>query len=64
MIRAIVTLTRSLRTMTIAEGIETREQANIMRAVGVDYGQGWLWHKAMPKAEFLALPNLGSGVPY
>ena len=59
-IRAIATLARSLRTTTIAEGIEFEEQAAIVRAIGVDYGQGWLWHKAMPREEFLALPNLGA----
>lgn len=59
-IRAVAALTRSLQTRTVAEGIESREQATILRAVGVDYGQGWLWHRAMPKEELLALPNLGA----
>lgn len=59
-IRAIAALARSLRTTTIAEGIEYEDQAVICRAVGVDYGQGWLWHRAMPAEELLALPNLGA----
>ena len=33
----------------VAEGIEFKEQATIVRAVGVDYGQGYLWHRPMPR---------------
>ena len=46
MIRGIVALAAALRLRTVAEGVETREQAFFMRAAGVDYGQGWYWSKA------------------
>ena len=29
---------------TIAEGIETEQQATLMRNLGITHGQGWLWH--------------------
>ena len=28
---------------TIAEGIEAREEVDILRDLGVEYGQGFLW---------------------
>lgn len=48
MIRAIVAFATALRMRTVAEGVETWEQAFFMRAAGVDYGQGWYWSKALP----------------
>ena len=54
-IRAIATLARMLDTRSVAEGIERPEQAALLRAVGVDYGQGWLWSEALPREEFLTL---------
>lgn len=59
-IRAIATLARMMETRSVAEGIEHPEQATILRAVGVDYGQGWLWHKAMPGPDLLALWDPGA----
>ena len=34
-----------------AEGVETEEQAAMVRAAGCDQIQGWLYFKAMPAAE-------------
>jgi len=48
MLRGIVALASALHMHTIAEGVETWEQAFFMRAAGVDYGQGWYWSKALP----------------
>ena len=48
MIRGIVALATALHMHTIAEGVETRDQAFFMRAAGVDYGQGWFWSRALP----------------
>lgn len=41
-------LARGLGLMTTAEGIETVEQATILRAAGWEYGQGWLFGRAVP----------------
>ncbi|HEY8167157.1 MAG TPA: EAL domain-containing protein [Candidatus Limnocylindrales bacterium] len=46
---AIVAMGRSLGIQTVAEGIETAEQAARMRALGCTYGQGY--HFAHPVAE-------------
>jgi EAL domain-containing protein (putative c-di-GMP-specific phosphodiesterase class I) len=47
-INAAVDLGRSLGMRTIAEGIETPDQADLARELGCDHGQGYLWSAAMP----------------
>jgi len=42
-LRRYVSLGRTLNCETIAEGIETREDVEILRDLGVEYGQGFLW---------------------
>jgi sensor c-di-GMP phosphodiesterase-like protein len=37
----------------VAEGIETEGQLEWLRRHGVQYGQGWLYSKALPKFEFI-----------
>lgn len=39
----ILELCRELKIQTVAEMIETEVQAEIMKSLGVDYGQGWLF---------------------
>ena len=51
MARAIISMSETLRLMTIAEGIETPEQADILRALGCDRGQGYLFSKPLPEDE-------------
>ena len=34
-----------------AEGVETTEQADMVRLAGADQIQGWLYYKAMPAEE-------------
>ena len=51
MLRGIVALAASLRLHTVAEGVETWEEAFFLRATGVDCGQGWFWSKAVAAAE-------------
>jgi c-di-GMP phosphodiesterase len=47
MLRGIVALAAALRLHTVAEGVESREEAFFLRAAGVDCGQGWFWSKAV-----------------
>jgi EAL domain-containing protein (putative c-di-GMP-specific phosphodiesterase class I) len=49
-INAAVELGRSLGMRTIAEGIETAEQADLARELGCDLGQGYLWSASVPAA--------------
>ncbi len=42
----LVELCRSLKVETIAEMIETEAAADVLREIGVDLGQGWLFGKA------------------
>ncbi|GAB3358684.1 MULTISPECIES: sensor domain-containing protein [Giesbergeria] len=49
---AIISMSRSLGLSTIAEGIETQEQAQWLTGRGCDQGQGYLFSKPMPAAQF------------
>lgn len=47
-VSAITTLARSLNLKTIAEGVETEEQRNILHLLRCDMGQGYLFSPAIP----------------
>jgi EAL domain-containing protein (putative c-di-GMP-specific phosphodiesterase class I) len=51
---AIVAMSRSLGIETVAEGIETAEQADRMRRLGCAFGQGYAFARPMERAELLA----------
>ncbi|NNM50890.1 MAG: EAL domain-containing protein [Pseudomonadales bacterium] len=48
---SIITLSKRLGVETIAEGVETQEQADFLLQQGCRDAQGWLYAKAMPKDE-------------
>lgn len=50
--RAIVGLGQTLGFEITAEGIETVEQLEFLRSIGCNHGQGYLFGKPMPVAEF------------
>jgi EAL domain-containing protein (putative c-di-GMP-specific phosphodiesterase class I) len=54
-ITAIIQLARSLGMDTVAEGVETTAQREILAALGCDYGQGWLFAPALPPPHAAAL---------
>lgn len=54
-LRAISALGHSLGMNLVAEGIETQEQALALGALGFEYGQGFLFSKAVPEAQAAAL---------
>jgi diguanylate cyclase (GGDEF)-like protein/PAS domain S-box-containing protein len=51
-VSAITALARSLNLKTIAEGVETEEQRNILHLLRCDMGQGYYFSPAIPPAEF------------
>jgi diguanylate cyclase (GGDEF)-like protein/PAS domain S-box-containing protein len=51
-VAAVVGMARALNLSVVAEGIETRQQAEALRELGCDIGQGFLFAKAVPAAEF------------
>lgn len=59
MLRGIVGLAAALRLRTVAEGVESWEQAFFLRAAGVDQGQGFFWSKAVPARAVGALLDQG-----
>ncbi len=54
-VQAIVELSKKLGFATIAEGVETEEQADFLRDVGVDGLQGYYFSKPMPAEQFTAM---------
>jgi sensor c-di-GMP phosphodiesterase-like protein len=59
MLRGIVGLAAALHMRTIAEGIESWEQAFFLRAAGVDHGQGFYWSPAVPGSAVEGLLETG-----
>jgi PAS domain S-box-containing protein len=47
-VAAVIGLGHSLGLTTVAEGVETDEQANILVWLGCDLGQGWLYGRPAP----------------
>ncbi len=46
-VKAIVDLSRRLEVTTVAEGVETEEQAALLQAIGVEYLQGFYFSKPL-----------------
>jgi EAL domain-containing protein (putative c-di-GMP-specific phosphodiesterase class I) len=53
-VAAVVGLGLSLGLTTVAEGVETQAQANMLTALGCDLAQGWWFGKAISAEETLA----------
>lgn len=51
-IHSVARIAAAKQIKTIAEGVETPEQAQALRDVGCDYVQGYLYGKPMPAPEF------------
>lgn len=51
-VKAIIAMAHSMDMKVIAEGIETREQFDLLREMGCDFGQGFLFSPAVPSEDF------------
>ncbi len=50
-VSAVISIAKSKKIKTIAEGVENPKQEEILRKAGCDYGQGFLYGKPMPAEE-------------
>ncbi len=55
LVEAIIVMAHKLDIKTIAEGVETRAQHDLLCALGCDCAQGYLYSPPIPMAEFEAL---------
>ncbi|WP_409565143.1 putative bifunctional diguanylate cyclase/phosphodiesterase [Rhizobium sp. BK456] len=55
LVKAILSIARCLGQNVVAEGVETAEQAAFLVANGCGTAQGFLYSKAVPKADIIAL---------
>lgn len=53
-IKSVVMLSKDLGLTTVAEGIETEEQLELLKLLGCDIGQGYYYAKPMSKSEFIS----------
>ena len=59
-VSTIISLARSFRLQTIAEGVESAEQLKLLRLMKCDIGQGYLFGKPMPLADLMAMLGTNS----
>jgi len=52
---AMIVMAHKLGIQVIAEGVETKSQARILREIGCDYGQGYLYSRPISALDFTAL---------
>jgi EAL domain-containing protein (putative c-di-GMP-specific phosphodiesterase class I) len=50
--KAIIVMAHELGMRVVAEGIETKEQRDLLTAAGCDYGQGYLFSRPVPFGSF------------
>lgn len=52
-ISKMVELIKSLRMLSVMEGVETTEQVDFLRKMSCDFGQGYFYAKPMPAADYI-----------
>ena len=58
-IKAIIAMGHSLGMKIVAEGIETKEQFEVIKGFGADRGQGYYFSPPVPEKEFAQLLKKG-----
>jgi diguanylate cyclase len=56
-VQAMVDLAHSFGLRVVAEGVEHHETAAVLRRLGVDRAQGFLWSAAVPPSEVVPPPG-------
>jgi EAL domain-containing protein (putative c-di-GMP-specific phosphodiesterase class I) len=54
-VTGVVGIARALGLFIVAEGVESRDQAEELRRLGCHFGQGFLWSPAVPERELHAV---------
>ncbi len=54
LVRAIVGMAHAMKLSVVAEGVETVEQETLLRELGCESAQGWLFGRPLPAQEFAA----------
>ncbi len=54
-LRSIIDMIRELNVKSLCEGVETEEQFELLKELGCDYCQGYLFSRPLPKEEVLKL---------
>ncbi|HEY6592681.1 MAG TPA: EAL domain-containing protein [Asanoa sp.] len=60
-VRAVVAMSFALRLSVVAEGVQSPVQRDVLRTLGVTYGQGWLWSRPVEPETFAKRWGAGSG---
>lgn len=59
-VSSMLEMAQSLHLPVVVEGVETNEQANMLRQMGARYAQGFLYYRPMPAKDFEALFDGGN----
>ncbi len=51
-VQSIISMAQALNMQTVAEGVEYEDQVEMLRNVGCDYAQGYVFARPMPIADF------------
>ncbi len=60
-VEAVASLARNMELSTVAEGVETQEQADLLRDVGIDHLQGYFFSRPLAFDEFRTLLGASCG---
>jgi EAL domain-containing protein (putative c-di-GMP-specific phosphodiesterase class I) len=55
-VRAVVAMASALGLSVVAEGVELDAQMRVLESLGIQYGQGHLWGRAMDPVAFAVSP--------
>lgn len=58
-VSGVIAVGHGMGLAVVAEGVERQAQAEVLRGLGCDAGQGWLWSRALPAAELAEVLRAG-----